>query len=167
MISENKAWEIAQSKLKEAHIFEDSNFCKLWIGAKLEGGFLVYTIDEKPSYWCFPVVKRGKALGFIRIDYKLGTVRSWGLMGNVINNPEDPSMWPKQYRISAQNAMVKANSIISRYVDVEVKGPIYVIVQGEAWMFVLKKENKVVTRIFVTNQFVWEEKDRPSPFYMR
>jgi len=167
MRSEDKACEIARSKLKEAAHLESPNLCELWVGAELEEGFIVYTREEKPSYWCFPVVKNDKVLGFIRIDYKFGIVRSWGFRGNVVNNPEDPSMWPKQYRISAEDARAKANSIISRYEDVEVRGPIYVIVQGEAWMFVLEKGNKVVTRVFVIDGFVWEEKEKPSPFYMR
>jgi len=167
MKSEDKAREIARSKLKEAAHLEDPKLCELWVGAELEEGFLVYTREEKPSYWCFPVVKNDKVLGFIRINYKLGIVRSWGFMGNVVNNPEDPSMWPKQYKISAEDARAKANSIISKYEDVEVRGPIYVIVQGEAWMFVLEKDNKVVTRVFVIDQFVWEEKEKPSSFYMR
>lgn len=34
-------------------------------------------------------------------------------------------------------------------------------------MFVLEKGNKVVTRVFVIDEFVWEEKEKPSPFYMR
>jgi len=167
MISKDKACEIARSKLKEAAHLESPNLCELWVGAKLEEGFLVHTREEKPSYWCFPVVKNDKVLGFIRIDYKFGIVRSWGFMGNVVNNPEDLSMWPKQYRISAEDARAKANSLISKYEDVEVRGPIYVIVQGEAWMFVLEKGNKVVTRVFVIDEFVWEEKEKPSPFYMR
>ena len=165
MISEDNAREIALKKLKEASS-EDLD-CKTWIGAELDEGFLVYTIHGIPSYWCFPVVKTNRTAGFIRIGYKTGMISSWGTTGIVLENPDDPSKWPKKYRISADDARTKANSIIQKYDDVEVRGPIYVITHEEAWMFVLKKDHKVVTRVFVTEHFVWEEKKIPSPFIVR
>jgi len=38
-----------ESKLKEAPYLEAPNLCKLWVGAELEEGFLVYKREEKPS----------------------------------------------------------------------------------------------------------------------
>lgn len=50
---EDKAREIPRSKLEEAVHLEDPNLCKLWVGAELEEGFLIYTREEKPFLLVF------------------------------------------------------------------------------------------------------------------
>ena len=78
-------------------------------------------------------------------------------------------MCPKRYpRISGKDAREKARDRLSKYKEVKLSEPIYVYTEGkEAWMLLIKKENKIVSRVFVTNRFIWEETQPPSPFRLK
>ena len=75
-------------------------------------------------------------------------------------------MCPKRYpRISGKDAKEKAGNQFSKYNEVNLSEPIYVYTEGkEAWMILIKKETKIVSRIFVTHLFIWEETQPPSSF---
>lgn len=144
---------------------QKDSMLKNWKKAVLGKAFQVRNLELKPAFWIVPVKLGEKVLGHINLSL------DGGLMGHVYFHvtPDDLKGLPHvATRLSAEEALDQAIDFVATC-DVEMENPVYVFDELRgwlAWLIVLSRSGKEISRIFVTPNYTYERKpeedEKPS-----
>ena len=160
-----KALTIARHYFNGILQHEDSLMINPWREAELGNPILVRTVESKASFWMVPVEHPGQALGYINIGPD-GQVMGYAYL---YENPADLFACPPlATRISAEEARELANDLLKAYKAAEFSTPVFVHDGPHsrlAWMIEIRMASKLISRVFVTPGYSYEQKtgDKPSP----
>lgn len=157
-ISKAEAKKIAEWRFSKS-IQEDDPVFKSWERSTLGDPVLVRTVEEEPSYWTVPVIFKEKVVGFIDIGNKL--IKRYGIFG--CGTPDNLSACPSVITfITPEEAVELAKNITDSYPDAKISAPIFVHDDEKssvAWMLKVEKNGKIISRVFVAGNIVYERKE--------
>ncbi len=139
------------------------NMLKPWLNATVSSPKLVYTQDLDPSHWMVPIHQDSIVLGYIDVSLQ-GT-----MMGHAYfyQDPDDLSGCPSTVtRLSREDAIQQAQTILDTFIDAEFSEPIYVFDNFRdqlAWMIEVRKHEELISRVFVTLQYVYQRDRNEEP----
>jgi hypothetical protein len=157
--SKKEAREIAEWRFRKS-IQEDDPVFKSWEQSTLGDPILVRTLEEEPSYWTVPVIFKEKVIGFIDID-RNESIPRYGIFG--CGKTDNLSACPSVLTFTTpEEAVELAKNITAKYPDAKVSAPIFV--HGDekghtAWMLKVEKEEKIISRVFVAGNNVYERRE--------
>ena len=155
MISESEVRIIAKEILVNLIQLPD-RMLEPWRSADIGEPRLVYTQNLDPSHWTIPVQLRAKVLG--RIDISLEGI----MMGHAYfyQNPNNLDICPSTVtRITREEAIQQAQSILDAFIDAEFSEPIFVVDKQKnqlAWMIEVRIRRRLTSRVFVTLGYVYQ-----------
>lgn len=140
-----------------------------WRNADVGNPLLVYTVNRNPSHWTVPIQYNGVVLG--RIDISLEGL----MMGHsyFYQNPNDLSVCPSTVtRLTRNDAIQQAQTILETYIDAEFSEPVFVIDNQRnqlAWMIEVREQEELVSRVFVTLGYIYQRDpgEEPQPKGLR
>ncbi len=147
--------KIAKSKFNEI-IQENNSMVVLWKQSILGDPILVKTLEESPSYWSVPVIYKEKVIGFIDIEGDR-TISKYGFF---YENPDNLSNCPSILTITtSEEALNLAKNITDNYPGAKISDPVFIhdgAKSKTAWMLKLEMNDKIITRVFVAGNYVYE-----------
>jgi hypothetical protein len=129
-----------------------------WKHATVGNPVLVRTTSLEPSYWITPVKLGKSVLGYIEVGL------NYTVIGHAYfyTNPEKLDDCPLTVtRISREEALRLAKTTLENYPDAHFSKPFFVHDNARgrlAWMIELRKNNELVSQVFVTPNYVYERK---------
>lgn len=156
-IPEEPAFKIAESKFR--HIIIDDLLRGIyWKNSELGTPILIKDIYEQPVYWNVPIEYENKFIGHIDINGD-GTVLRYGMYyPNLDNLSETP---PVVSEMPLRNVKDIAKNITIMYSNCMVSEPMLVYYEfedhEEAWMFTVRNSEGIVSRIYVTPTYIFED----------
>ncbi|MCX9010791.1 MAG: hypothetical protein OIN66_06680 [Candidatus Methanoperedens sp.] len=149
---------MAKSKFERLIQEDDDPMVQPWKSASLGDSILVRTTNGKPSYWKVLVVIDKRVIGFI--DIKNKNIPRYGFF---YQSPEHLENCPAQYPvITSEGAKEMAKTVLFNYANFSIGEPVYVhdgaVETRLAWMIEIKKDNEIISRVFVTPKFIYERK---------
>lgn len=160
-VSASEARSIAQERFRMIQT-EPDQMVYPWRQASVGVPTLVRTVMLKPSYWIVPVNWKEKVIGYINVEMN-GVVSAYGYF---YRHPQNLENCPSTVTwFSSTKAMRHAENILQQYKEASISQPVFVhdgAKSKRAWMITIMKNDKLLSRVFVTPNLVYERKgDQP------
>lgn len=123
-----------------------------WIGAQLEGPLMFHNREGEPTFWKFLFRQGDRIIGWVDIDAQSMVFLRFGWF---YRDPNDLSRCPQHFPDppTAEEAMDRAQDLLSRYPDATVDTPfLYGIGGPEFWLIRVRRNGEVIAWVSVS---VW------------
>ena len=129
-----------------------------FIGARLEGPFMFHDRDGRPSYYKFPFRRGDRIIGYVDISAQCLELQRFGWH---YEDPNDLSECPQHFPDppTPEEAMERAQEVLSRYPDATPDEPFLFGIGGpEWWLIRVRRYGEVISWVTVStwDGHVWE-----------
>lgn len=123
-----------------------------WTRVQQNEPLLVRDWDGQPAYWKFLLRQDEKIIGFIDVDVKSGETIRFGNFGSPLQHFPDPP--------TAEEALEQARGFLSQYSNATFDTPFLWGPNRESWLILVWHEGKIIARVGVWGDWVWDEMKR-------